>query len=185
MLQHVKETIALKLTKQHHSAASKIAGQWKKYQHFIRWDWITIITVSSSIGLSLLILYMLVSPLPKLPTPDFADEQPVTSGVTQTESVRLLDAYVEPLKTRDLFKPSVPIPDQKKIGKTTAEQLAQRLQFLGTIGDEQNLSALVFIPERGPGSFHKGDRVAEFVLKSITKDSLVLEMENEQITLKR
>jgi hypothetical protein len=185
MLQHVKETIALKLSKQNHSAAPKIAEYWKRYQYLIHWHWITIITAFSSIGLCLFILYMLVSPLPKLPVPDFASEQPVTTGATQTESVRLLDTYIEPLKTRDLFKPSVPIADQNKIGKTTAEQLAQRLQFLGTSGDEQNLSALVFIPERGPASFHTGDRVAEFVLKSITKDSLVLELENEQITLKR
>lgn len=96
-----------------------------------------------------------------------------------------LDTYLRPLKIRNLFKPSVPIPTRKKIGKTTAQQLAERLQFLGTSGEGQNISALVFIPKKGPGSFQIGDRVAEFILKDIKKDSLVLELENEQITLKR
>ncbi|MHC4691480.1 MAG: hypothetical protein ACYS67_01975 [Planctomycetota bacterium] len=109
----------------------------------------------------------------------------MTSGTMPANSIASLDTYTDLLKTRNLFKPSIPIPSEKKIGKTTAQQLAERLQFLGTSGDEKDLTALVFIPERGPGSFHVGDRVAEFVLKEIKKDSLVLEMENEKITLKR
>ena len=84
-----------------------------------------------------------------------------------------------------MFKPSIPIPAQKKVGRTTAQQLADRLQFLGTSGNEQSISALIFIPKQGPGLFKAGDRVAEFVLKNIKKDSLVLELENEQVVLKR
>ncbi|MDH4240660.1 MAG: hypothetical protein OEW48_13960, partial [Phycisphaerae bacterium] len=121
----------------------------------------------------------------ELPVPDFADKQPIASDTNQASAIASLDTYTNLLKTRNLFKPSIPIPSEKKIGKTTAQQLAERLQFLGTCGDEQNLTALVFIPERGPGSFHVGDRVAEFVLKDIKKNSMVLEMENELITLKR
>jgi len=117
--------------------------------------------------------------------PYFVDEGPITSKDIQARFIDPIETYTGLLKTRDLFKPSIPIPSEKRIGKTTAQQLAQRLQFLGTSGDENNLSALVFIPERGPGSFQVGDRVAEFVLIEVKKNSLVLELENEQITLKR
>jgi hypothetical protein len=117
--------------------------------------------------------------------PNFADKGPITSNDIQARFMAPIETYTGLLKTRDLFKPSIPIPSQKKIGKTTAQQLAQRLQFLGTTGDKNNLSAFVFVPERGPGLFQAGDRVAEFVLIEIRKDSLVLELENEQITLER
>lgn len=128
---------------------------------------------------------MLFAPLPELPKQSFADKQLITSGVTPARSIAELETYTKLLKMRDLFKPSIPIPAEKKIGKTTAQQLAERLKFLGTSGDKQNLCAIVFIPERGPGAFKVGDRVAEFVLKDIKKDSLVLDLENEHIILKR
>lgn len=183
MLRDVKNTIFQKIRKRKNSVVSYIKGLWQRHQRFIYRNWMTITTTFLSICLCSFILCMLVSPLPELPVPDFSSENPIS--ITQARSISSLDTYLEPLKTRDLFKPSVPIPARNKITKTTAEQLAQRLQFLGTSGDEQNLSALVFIPERGPGLFRVGDRVAEFVLKDIKKDSLVLEMENERIMLKR
>lgn len=174
-----------KKRKQKGLLVSNATNLWKRYQRFARKNWITIVFSLLSVGLCSFILYMLLSPLPELPVPDFEDKQLVASDTTQANSIASLDTYTNLLKTRNLFKPSIPIPSKKKIGKTTAQQLAGRLQFLGTSGDEQNLTALVFIPERGPGLFHVGDRVAEFVLKDIKKDSMVLELENEQITLKR
>jgi hypothetical protein len=185
MIQHVKTTIFQKLLKQKSSATFSITELRQKYRRFTHRNWITITTAFFSTGLCLFIFYMLLSPLPELPLPNFGSEQSAMTGTIQARITSSLDTYLEPLKTRDLFKPSVPIPAHEKIGKTTAEQLAQRLQFLGTSGEGQNLSALVFIPERGPGSFQVGDRVAEFVLKNIKKDSLVLELENERIMLKR
>lgn len=186
MLRHIKNIIFKKALKQKDTLVSYTTRLWQGLRRFTHQNSITITTAFLSIGLCSLILYTLVSPLPELPVPDFAaDERPVTSSEIRARSIAPLEAYTGLLRTRDLFKPSIPIPAEKKIGKTTAQQLAQRLQFLGTSGDGQNLSALVFVPERGPGSFQIGDRVAEFILKGIRKDSLVLELENERITLKR
>jgi hypothetical protein len=185
MLQRIKKIIFKKKRKRKGSLVSDMTDLWKRYRRFAHQNWITIVTSLLSVSLCSFILYMLLSPLPELPVLNFADKQPLASGTTQAGSIASLDTYTNLLKTRNLFKPSIPIPSEKKIGKTTAQQLAERLQFLGTSGNEKNLTALVFIPERGPGSFHVGDRVAEFVLKDIKKDSMVLELENEQITLKR
>jgi len=185
MLRRIKNLILKKKRKRKGSLVSDISNLWKRSKRFARQNWITIVTSLLSLGLCSLILYMLLAPLPELPVPNFADKQPIASGTIRANSVASLDTYTDLLKTRNLFKPSIPIPSEKKIGKTTAQQLAERLQFLGTSGNDKDLTALVFIPERGPGSFHVGDRVAEFVLKDIKKDSLVLEMENELITIKR
>ena len=186
MLQHIKNIIFQKALKQKNALVSYTTRLWQGLRRFTHQNSITITTAFLSIGLCSLILYTLESPLPELPVPNFADERPITPSEIQARSIAPLEAYTGLLRTRDLFKPSIPIPSEKKIGKTTAQQLAQRLQFLGTTsGNEQNLSALVFVPERGPGAFQIGDRVAEFILKDIRKDSLVLELENEQITLKR
>jgi len=185
MLQCIKNIIFQKILKPKSSAASDATEAWQKYQRFTHQNWITIITTFLSTGLCLFILYISVSPLRELPVSNFGDGQPVKSGTIRAGTISPMAAYLELLKARDLFKPSVPIPAEKKIGKTTAEQLAQRLLYLGTSGDGQNLLALVFIPERGPGLFKAGDRVAEFVLKEIRKDSLVLELESEQIILRR
>jgi hypothetical protein len=185
MLRRIKNIIFKKKRKPKGSLVSDITSLWKRYKRFARQNWITLVSSFLSVGLCSFILYMLLAPLPELPVPNFADKQPIASGTIRADSIASLDTYTNLLKTRNLFKPSIPIPSEKKIGKTTAQQLAERLQFLGTSGNEKDLTALVFIPERGPGSFHIGDRVAEFVLKDIKKDSLVLEMENEQITIKR
>jgi hypothetical protein len=185
MLRHIKDIISKEVLKQKNAWISCTARLWQGLRRFIHQNSITITIAFLSIGLCSLTLYILIFPLPDLPVPNFADEGPITSNDIQARFIAPIETYTGLLKTRDLFKPSIPIPSEKKIGKTTAQQLAQRLQFLGTSGDENNLSALVFIPERGPGSFQVDDRVAEFILIDVKKDSLVLELENEQITLKR
>jgi len=185
MLRHIKNIIFKEVLKKKNALVSYTTRLWQGLRRFTHQNSITITTAFLSIGLCSLILYTLVSPLPELPVPNFADERPITSSEIQARFIAPIETYTGLLKTRDLFKPSIPIPSEKEIGKTTAQQLAQRLQFLGTSGDENNLSALVFIPERGPGSFQVGDRVAEFILIDVRKNSLVLELENEQITLKR
>jgi hypothetical protein len=86
---------------------------------------------------------------------------------------------------RDLFKPSIPVPSEGGIGKSTAQELADRLQFVGIMEEAGGLAALVFIPNRGPGTFHIGDRVAEFVLKNVQPDRLILELGDEEAILKR
>ena len=184
-MRHIKDIIFQKVLKKKNALVSYTAGLWRGLRRFTRRNSITIAVAFLSTGLCSLTLYSLVFPLPELPVPDFVDEGAVMSGDIQARIIAPIETYTGPLKTRDLFKPSIPIPSEKRIGKTTAQQLAQRLQFLGTSGDENNLSALVFIPERGPGSFRVGDRVAEFILMDVRKNSLVLELENEQITLKR
>jgi hypothetical protein len=131
----------------------------------------------------LLVLYTASAPLPQLPVPD--RDSHFSVGETREKAVLPIETYLEPLKSRDLFKPSAPVPDTNKLAKNTTEQLAQRLRFLGTTGEAEDLTALVFVPERGPGIFRTGDRIAEFVLEKITKDSIVLKMEDEHVTLKR
>jgi hypothetical protein len=59
------------------------------------------------------------------------------------------------------------------------------MQFVGVMEDADGLAALVFIPNRGPGTFRVGDRVAEFVLKEVQPDRLTLELGEEQAILKR
>ena len=157
----------------------------KKCRQFTYKNRITIIPGVVSACMLLLILYMFISPPGGLAVPEFTNKLSVTAGLGRGRVLAPLATYLQPLKSRELFKPSIPIPTEKKIGKTTAQQLAQRLRFLGTSGEGQNLSALVFIPEQGPGLFQTGDRVAEFILKNIKKDSLILELENEEIVLKR
>ena len=131
-------------------------------------------------------LYLWRAPLPALPVPELVDAG-VTSVAASNRlgSVASFDACLRQAKTRDLFKPSVPVPSENQISKTTAQELANRLQFLGVMGDGDGIAALVFIPTRGPGTFHKGDRVAEFILKDVTPDRLVLALGDEEATLKR
>ncbi len=161
----------------------RATGLWQRWHTFIRCNYLNIVTFGTGAGLSLLLLYMAAAPLPQLPVPDREKQFPV--GKVRERAALQIEAYLEPLKSRDLFKPSVPVPDSSKLAKNTTEQLAQRLRFLGTTGEAENLAALVFVPERGPGIFRAGDSIAEFVLEKITKDSIVLKMEDEHVTLKR
>jgi hypothetical protein len=163
-----------------HPAAT---GFWQHCRTVIKQHYLTAVTFAVGAGLSLLLLYMAAAPLPQLPVPN--RENKFAVGEVRERTALPIEAYLEPLKSRDLFKPSVPVPDSNKLVKTTAEQLAQRLRFLGTTGEADNIAALVFVPERGPGIFRAGDRIAEFVLEKITKDSIVLKMEDEHVTLKR
>lgn len=185
MLSNIQKAFVHKIPMRKNRMVSTIIMHWQRCQYFVVQNWITTTTSFLSAVFCSLILYMMFSSLPELPLPDSNSNRTATAGNAPVAKLALLDKYLEPLKTRDLFKPSVPIPSEKKIGKTTAEQLAGRLQFLGVSGEGAQLRALVFIPERGPGSFKVGDRVAEFILKDIQKNSLVLQLENEQITLKR
>ena len=86
---------------------------------------------------------------------------------------------------RDLFKPSIPVPADGGIAQTTTQELADRLQFVGIMEEAGGLAALVFIPNRGPGTFYIGDKVAEFVLKDVQPDRLILELGDEKAILKR
>jgi hypothetical protein len=110
-----------------------------------------------------------------------------TSSLTASRagSKGSLDACLRQVKMRDLFKPSVPVPSDGGLGKTTAQELADRMQFVGVMEDADGLAALVFIPNRGPGTFRVGDRVAEFVLKEVQPDRLTLELGEDQAILKR
>ena len=131
-------------------------------------------------------VYLWRAPLPALIIPAVAGEtavSPLTAG--RAGSKAALESCLRQVKMRDLFKPSVPVPSEDGIGKSTAQELADRLQFVGVMKEADGLAALVFIPNRGPGTFHVGDRVAEFVLQEIRPDRLTLELGDEKATLKR
>jgi hypothetical protein len=136
--------------------------------------------------LGALALYLWRARLPALVIPSRAEEtpaSPVTAG--RAGSRASLEICQRQIKTRDLFKPSIPVPREDRLGQSTAQQLAERLQFVGTLGEGDSLAALVFIPNRGPGTFRVGDRVAEFVLKSVKPDRVTLTLGDEEATLKR
>ena len=131
-------------------------------------------------------VYLWRAPLPPLPVPEVADGSLATSlTVGRSGSKASLEACLRQVKIRDLFKPSIPVPSENRMGKSTAQELADRLQFVGIVREADGLAALVFIPNRGPGTFHVGDRVAEFILKDVKPDRLVLELGDEEVTLKR
>jgi hypothetical protein len=130
--------------------------------------------------------YLWRAPLPLLPAPEVADgDLAASSAPGRAGSRASLEACLRQVKVRELFKPSIPVPSEDRLGKTTAQELADRLQFLGIAVDPGGLAALVFIPNRGPGTFRVGDRVAEFVLKEVQTDRLILELGDEQAILKR
>ena len=185
MLEQLKEKIAHQNISQRLLVILGIAGLLRRYRSLSFEKRATLFTLFISSVLCIFIFYILTAPLPALPMPVYTQESTYNIETDQVKTATLLTKYLEPLKTRNLFKPSIPVPTEKRVGKTTAEQLAERLKFIGTSGAEDQLTALVFIPQRGPGSFKVGERVAEFVLKEITKDHLVLEIEDEQITLTR
>jgi hypothetical protein len=133
-----------------------------------------------------LTVYLWQSPLPALAIPQIVDEDSAPSTVAARAGAKAsLEICLRQVKIRDLFKPSIPVPSEGGIGSSTAQELADRLQFVGIIQEAGGLAALVFIPNRGPGTFHVGDRVAEFVLKDVQPDRLILELGDEEATLKR
>jgi hypothetical protein len=130
--------------------------------------------------------YLWRAPLPSLAISQTADEgsaAPLIAG--RAGSKASMEVCLRQVKIRDLFKPSIPVPSEGRIGKSTAQELADRLQFVGIVEDAAGAAALVFIPNRGPGTFRVGDRVAEFVLKDVQPDRLVLELGDEEAILKR
>ncbi len=131
-------------------------------------------------------VYLWQAPLPPLPVPHAADSRAaLLSAAGRAGSKASLEACLRQVKLRELFKPSIPVPEESRLGKSTAQELADRLQFVGIMGGPDGLAALVFIPNRGPGTFRVGDRVAEFTLKEVQPDRLVLALGDEQATLKR
>jgi hypothetical protein len=130
--------------------------------------------------------YLWRAPLPALAIRQRAEEAATSSLIAgRAGSKTSLEICLRQVKMRDLFKPSVPVPSEDRIGKSTAQELADRLQFVGIVEKVDGLSALVFIPNRGPGTFHVGDRVAEFELKDVRPDRLILRLGDEEAILKR
>lgn len=133
-----------------------------------------------------LTVYLWQSPLPALAIPQIVDEGSASSAVAGRAGAKAsLEICLRQVKIRDLFRPSIPVPSEGGIGSSTAQELADRLQFVGIMEGAGGLAALVFIPNRGPGTFHVGDRVAEFVLKDVQPDRLVLGLGDEEAILKR
>ncbi len=131
-------------------------------------------------------LYLWRTPLPPLAASEVVAGGSASSATGgRAGSKASLEACLRQVKVRELFKPSIPMPSEGRLGKTTAQELADRLQFVGIVGDAGGLAALVFIPNRGPGTFRVGDRVAEFTLKDVQPDRLVLGLGDEEATLKR
>ena len=184
-MRQLAKKILYTILKTKKSFHDKIAALTQKTKHVVSENCISLTTTFGGLVLFLLILFMLVWPLPPLPSPGLASGQLTRDVAPELRGYPSLDTYLEPLKTRTLFKPSIPIPTKKNTAKTTAQQLAERLKFLGTTDDRQNLNALIFIPERGPEIFEVGDHVAEFVLKKVQKDTVILELGNEQIILSK
>jgi hypothetical protein len=133
-----------------------------------------------------LAIYLWQAPLPSLAIPQVANAGSTSQLISgRAGSKAALEICLRQVKVRDLFKPSIPVPTEDGIAKSTAQELADRLQFVGIMEEAGRLAALVFIPNRGPGTFHLGDRVAEFVLKDVKPDRLILELGDEQAILKR
>jgi hypothetical protein len=139
-----------------------------------------------TVALGGMALYLWRAPLPARPVSDATDgHSALPPAAGRAESKASLEACLRQVKVRELFRPSVPVPSDDRLGKTTAQELASRLQFLGVVGNADDLAALLFIPNRGPGTFRPGDRVAEFTLKDVRPDRLILELGDEEATLKR
>jgi hypothetical protein len=133
-----------------------------------------------------LAVYLWRAPLPPLavaPTPSQDPGSSLSGGRSGAKAS--LDACLRQVKMRELFKPSIPIPTDGRIGKSTAQELADRLQFVGIMEEAGALAALVFIPNRGPGTFRPGDRVAEFILTDVQPNRLTLTLGDEEAILKR
>ncbi len=154
-----------------------------------RLDWRLCLTIGGhllTVALLGLAIYLWQAPLSSLTIP-WATDAPRASPATTNRgrSGGGLEVCLRQVKVRNLFKPSIPVPTEDGVGKSTAQELAERLKFLGIMDDVEGLAALVFIPNRGPGTFRAGDRVAEFVLKDVQVDRLTLELGDEKAILKR
>ncbi|MCP4613235.1 MAG: hypothetical protein GY845_31475 [Planctomycetes bacterium] len=133
-----------------------------------------------------LVIYLWQAPLPSLAIPQVANAGSTSQLISgRAGSKAALEICLRQVKMRDMFKPSIPVPTEGGIAKSTAQELADRLQYVGIVEEAGKLAALVFIPNRGPGTFHIGDKVAEFVLKDVMLDRLILELGDEEAILKR
>lgn len=139
-----------------------------------------------TVALCGLAIYLWRAPPPSLAIPQITDESPASQlAGARDGSKASLEICLRQVKMRNLFKPAIPVPSEDGIGKSTAQELADRLQFVGIMAEAGVLAALVFIPNRGPGTFRVGDRVAEFVLKDVQPDRLILGLGDEEAILKR
>ncbi len=102
-----------------------------------------------------------------------------------TRSLPALEHYLKMARKRELFRPSVPLPAEKKLGQTTAEELAKRFKFLGVSGTKPNLSALVAVAKAGVKTVRQGERLEDFVVKEISSGQLTLELNEDIVVLKR
>ncbi len=102
-------------------------------------------------------VYLWRAPLPPLPVPELADGSLVSSlAVGRSGSKASLEACLRQVKMRNLFKPSIPVPSENRIGKSTAQELANRLQFVGIVRDANNLGGPGVHPESRPGNLPRG-----------------------------
>lgn len=164
--------------------ADRSTARRRHARRFYTQQWIESATTLVSLTLCGGILYLMLGPLPKPPKPEGHGQAMAFKALADRASVPM-DTYTRVLKTRDLFKPSMAIPAENKVAKTTAQQLADRLKFMGTTPKPDGLRAFVMIPNQGPAMFKVGDRVAEFTLEEVKADSLVLKLEEERVTVKR
>ena len=147
---------------------------------------LTIVGYVLAMALCGLAIYLWQAPLPSLKIPQVTNADSTSQLISsRAGSKAALEICLRHVKMRDLFKPSTPVPTEGGIAKSTAQELADRLQFVGIMEEAGKLVALVFIPNRGPGTFHMGDRVAELVLKDVQPDRLILELGDEEAILKR
>jgi len=147
---------------------------------------LTVVRYMLPVALCGLAVCLWQAPLPSLAIAHMGDESPpAPPAPTRERAKRSLEICLRQSKMRNLFEPSVPIPREEGVGQSTAQELASRLQFLGVMDDGGALGALVMIPNRGPGTFHVGDRVAEFVLKDVQPDRLILGLGDDDAILKR
>jgi hypothetical protein len=151
-----------------------------------RWLSLTIGGYILAVTLCGLVIYLWQAPLPSLAIPQVMNAGSTSQLISgRAGSKAAMEICLKQIKMRDLFKPSIPVRTKGGVAKSTTQELANRLQFVGTMEEAGRLAALVFIPNRGPGTFHVGDRVAEFVLKDVHPDRLILELGDEEAILKR
>ena len=124
-------------------------------------------------------------PLEPLPKPENPPTQMLGVNAQPTRPLVALNDYLSMARKRELFKPSVPLPAENKLGQTTAEELAKRFKFLGVSGSGADLSALVAVANASVQSVRQGEHLEDFVVKEINSGQLVLELNEDTVILKR
>ena len=135
--------------------------------------------------LALAACYALFWPLDALPGAASFPTQVSQIAILDARPLPALERYLNIARKRELFKPSVPLAAGNKLGQTTAEQLAKRFKFLGVSGAKPDLSALVAVTNGGVQTVRQGERLEDFVVKEIDSGQLVLQLNEDIVTLKR